>query len=89
MNALSPDPDPIPAPEVPAGMEEVQEWDEPATASGARAEPMLPPDDSQTVALVEEGIEEADRELRVEDEARAEGEGSETDTAPPASGILS
>jgi hypothetical protein len=89
MNPPSSDLDPLPAPEVPAGMEEVQQWDEPANASGARAEPILPPDDSQTVALVEEGIAEADRELRIEDEARAEGEVSETDTAPPATGILS
>jgi hypothetical protein len=89
MKTPSPDLDPLPAPEVPAGMEEVQQWDEPATESGARAEPILPPDDSQTVALVEEGIEEADRELRLEDEARADEEIPAEDTAPPTTGILS
>lgn len=76
------------APEVPPGMEEVEVWDDAPAASGVRIEPVISNDETDATPLVEEGIEEADRELRLEDEARAEGEVAD-DTAPPAAGILS
>ena len=82
-----------PAPEVPAGTEQLQVWDDPPAAFGREYKAILPDDDSDATSLVEEGVEEADRELRVEDEAEAEPEdesGTPTDdTAPPTDGILS
>jgi hypothetical protein len=53
-------------PEVPPGMENVTVWDEPPTQSGMQ-HPVIPPDpDLPAIELVEEGVEEADRELRLE-----------------------
>ena len=76
-------------PEVPPGMEEVQTWDEAAGAGGVRIEPILPDDDLATAGLVQEGVDEADRELRLEADTEFEDESSDTDTAPPTTGILS
>lgn len=78
-------------PEVPPGMEEVQEWDEAAGTTGMRVEPVRPEDESATDSLVEEGMEEADRELRLEanTELEEEEESVDSDTVPPTTGILS
>lgn len=90
MKTPSPDfTDTDPAPEVPSGMEQAQAWDEPPTATGIRIRPIPPADEADPTPLVEEGIAEADRELRLEDEAGAEGELETEDTAPPTTGILS
>ena len=70
-------------------MEQAQTWDDPPAASGIRVRPVPPADEADPTPLVEEGIEEADRELRLEDEARAEGEVETEDTVPPSTGILS
>jgi hypothetical protein len=80
---------PLPAPEVPPGMEEAQVWDDPPSASGTRTPPLRPADESDTTGLVEEGLNEADRELRIEDEAESEDEEMTDETAPPSTGILS
>ena len=76
-------------PEVPPGMEEVQTWDEASASAGVRVEPMLPEDEAATAGLVQEGLEEADRELRLEANTEFEDESVENDTAPPTTGILS
>jgi hypothetical protein len=78
-----------PAPEVPAGLEQLQTWDDPPAATGVQVKPLLPADEADISPLVEEGIEEADRELRLEDETEAEDETISEDTAPPTTGILS
>jgi hypothetical protein len=86
------DPGPPPvaeAPEVPAGMEEVATWDEPPAAAGIRVPRLRPDDEELTSELVSEGIEEADRELRLEANTESEDEPAETDTDYPREGILS
>ena len=54
------------AAEVPPGMENLTAWDEPPTQTGIRHLSMPPDSDDPGSELVEEGIEEADRELRLE-----------------------
>jgi hypothetical protein len=53
------------APEVVPGVEELTEWDTPMGATGVSAPRVLPTDDFQAEALVQDGIEEADREQRI------------------------
>ena len=78
------------APEVPAGMEELAKWDEPPGAAGIRIKPIPPEDEDQTVELVSEGIEEADRELRLEANTESEDEPADTQSEDyPREGILS
>ncbi|HWB04323.1 MAG TPA: hypothetical protein VG796_14940 [Verrucomicrobiales bacterium] len=55
-----------PGAEVPRGMEDLTTWDEPPTQKGLRHVPSPPEPDSPALELVEEGVEEADRELRLE-----------------------
>ena len=81
-------PDPDSAPEVPPGMEKIIEWDEPETASGIRAPSLRPADESDATLLVTEGIEEADREARLEDSTDEETAGLDI-LPPPQAGILS
>ena len=52
-------------PEVVSGTEEITEWDEPYGTTGVSAPRVLPTDDFQAEALVQDGIEEADREQRI------------------------
>jgi len=90
MKTPSPDfTDTDPAPEVPAGMEQATAWDDPPSASGFRVKAVSSADETDATPLVEEGIAEADRELRLEDEAGEDGELNTGDTVPPATGILS
>lgn len=77
------------APEVPSGMEQVVAWDEAPADSGVHIKAVVSADEADASPLVEEGIAEADRELRVADEATADGEVTDDDTAPPTTGILS
>src|SRR5687768_1074483 len=84
------EPEPRLDPEVPAGMEELATWDEPPAAAGVRIKPIPPEDENQTVDLVSEGIEEADRELRLEAQTETEEEPADTeDDDYPRGGILS
>lgn len=76
-------------PEVPPGMEEVQKWDEAPGTTGMRMEAIRPEDEFATDSLVEEGLEEADRELRLEANTEFDEESDDSDTAPPTTGILS
>lgn len=55
-----------PPAEVPPGMESLTAWDDPPTQSGVRLKALPPEDDLPALELVEEGVEEADRELRLE-----------------------
>jgi hypothetical protein len=54
------------APEVDRKTEDLKEWDEPPTATGVSA-PKVPMEDETSVSeeLIEEGMEEADREQRI------------------------
>jgi hypothetical protein len=54
------------APEVPPKLEQLTEWDQPVDATGEAA-PKIIPEDENTVAeeLVDEGVEEADRDQRL------------------------
>jgi len=55
-----------PAPEVPPKMEALTEWDEPPAAIGGQAHKVLPEDEVNIAEeLVEEGVEEADRDQRL------------------------
>lgn len=80
------------APEVPQGMETVAAWDEPPAASGVRIAP-VPPEDEEVSpsSLVTEGIEEAERELRLAANTESEEEPADPDASAdyPTSGILS
>ncbi|HEX2746797.1 MAG TPA: hypothetical protein VHM91_02265 [Verrucomicrobiales bacterium] len=56
----------VPAAEVPPGMENLTAWDEPPSQTGSRHVTQPPDSDDPAIELVEEGVEEADRELRLE-----------------------
>lgn len=55
-----------PAAEIPSGLENLTAWDEPPTQSGGQIPSRLDDPDDPSAELVEQGIEEADRELRLE-----------------------
>jgi hypothetical protein len=55
-----------PPAEVPPGMENVTAWDEPPSQTGMQHLPVATEPDEPAIELVEEGVEEADRELRLE-----------------------
>jgi hypothetical protein len=83
------EPDSVQAPEVPDGMEELSAWDEPPTATGTRVHSVPPEDENQAIGLVSEGIEEADRELRLAANTENEDEPADTEADYPRDGILS
>jgi hypothetical protein len=54
------------APEIPAKLESLTEWDQPVDAAGDEVPKVLPEDETSAAEeLVEEGIEEADRDQRI------------------------
>lgn len=53
-------------PEIPAELENLTEWDLPLEATGEPAPKIVPEDESEVPEeLVEEGVEEADRDQRI------------------------
>ena len=71
------------------GLEFVETWDEAASVSGVRVQPIPEEDEFDVTRLVQEGVDEAERETRLEAETEL-GESEETDdTNRPADGILS
>jgi hypothetical protein len=53
-------------PEIPEKMEALTEWDRPLDAAGSQAHKVLPEDEVNIAEeLVEEGVEEADRDQRL------------------------
>jgi len=76
-------------PEVPAGMEELSTWDEPPATRGVRVKSLTPEDEYQTEELVSEGIDEAERELRLAASTENEDEPGDAESDYPREGILS
>lgn len=92
--ASGPDPDNFEdAPEVPPGAEELTTWDEVPAEPEAESGDRLEDEAEAPSALVEEGIEEADRELRLEAADEPDDEDLEDDAEAaadyPRTGFLS
>lgn len=92
--ASGPDPDNFEdSPEVPPGAEELTTWDEVPAETEATSGDNLDDEAADPSALVEEGIEEADRELRLEAADEPDDEDLEDDAEAaaeyPRTGILS
>ncbi len=80
------------APEVTPGAETITAWDEPPSSRGIRVSPIPSDDDEQSEALVNEGIEEADRELRLQARTDDEEDSDNPESVEeeyPREGILS